>query len=98
MRDSGFIVVDSKGRAYWSDVPSRASSKHSMTEETLIKYVEYLVDNIYGNKVYRQCVGIPMGTDCAPLLANLFLFYYEYKYMKKLIKDNIWVAKSFNYR
>ena len=37
MRDSGFIVVDSKGRAYWSDVPSRASSKHSMTEETLIK-------------------------------------------------------------
>ena len=41
-------------------------------------------------------MGIPMGTDCAPLLANLFLFYYEYKYMKKLIKDNIWVAKSFN--
>ena len=99
VRDSGFIVVDSKGRAYWSDVPSQASSKHSMTEETLIKYVEYLVENIYvsiGNKVYRQCVGIPMGTDCAPLLANLFLFYYEYKYMKKLIKDNIWVAKSFN--
>ena len=100
VRDSGFIVVDSKGRAYWSDVPSRACSKHSMTDETLIKYVEYLVDNIYvsiGNKVYRQCVGIPMGTDCAPLLANLFLFYYEYKYMKKLIKDNIWVAKSFKH-
>ena len=37
---------------------------------------EYLIDNIYvsiGNRVYRQCVGIPMGTDCAPLLANLFL-------------------------
>ena len=38
--------------------------------------MEYLIDNIYvsiGNRVYRQCVGIPMGTDCAPLLANLFL-------------------------
>ena len=48
-------------------------------------YVEYLIDNIYvsiGNKVYRQFVGIPMGTDCAPLVANLFLFYYEYKYMR----------------
>ena len=46
--------------------------------------------------MYRQCVGIPMGTDCAPLLANLFLFYYEYKYMKNLIKNNIILAKKFN--
>ena len=37
-----------------------------------------------------------MGTDCAPLLANLFLFYYEYKYMKNLIKNNIILAKKFN--
>ena len=61
--------------------------------------MEYLIDNIYvsiGNRVYRQCVGIPMGTDCAPLLANLFLFYYEYKYMKNLIKNNIILAKNFN--
>ena len=60
--------------------------------------MEYLIDNIYvsiGNRVYRQCVGIP-GTDCAPLLANLFLFYYEYKYMKNLIKNNIILAKKFN--
>ena len=40
---------------------------------------------------------IPMGTDCAPLLANLFLFYYEYNYMKNLIKTNLIVAKNFNY-
>ena len=42
----------------------------------LVEHVEYLIDNIcfsIGNGVYRQCVGIPMGTDCAPLLANLFL-------------------------
>ena len=61
--------------------------------------MEYLIDNIYvsiGNRVYRQCVGIPMGTDCASLLANLFLFYYEYKYMKNLIKNNIILAKKFN--
>ena len=37
-----------------------------------------------------------MGTDCAPLLANLFLFYYEYKYMKNLIKTNIIKARRFN--
>ena len=30
----------------------------------------YLLDNIYirfGTKLYRQIVGIPMGTNCAPL-------------------------------
>ena len=34
-----------------------------------------------------------MGTDCAQLLANLFLFLHEYRYMRDLIKNNI---KSFN--
>ena len=54
-----------------------------------MELVEYLIDNIYinvGNRVFRQRVGILMDTDCAPLLANLFLFYYEYLYMKGLMK------------
>ena len=37
----------------------------------------FLLDNIYirfGTKLYRQVVGIPMGTNCAPLVADLFLF------------------------
>ena len=38
-----------------------------------------------------------MGTDCASLLANLFLFYYEYRYMKGLIKNNIILGKRFNF-
>ena len=35
----------------------------------------YLLDNIFirfGSKLYRQIVGIPMGTNCARLVANLF--------------------------
>ena len=34
----------------------------------------YRLDNIYirfGTKLYRQIVGIPMGTHCAPLVADL---------------------------
>ena len=44
----------------------------------------YLLDNIYirfGTKLYRQIVGIPMGTNCAPLVADLFLFCYERDFM-----------------
>ena len=36
-----------------------------------------LLDNIFirfGSKLYRQIVGIPMGINCAPLVAGLFLF------------------------
>ena len=37
-----------------------------------------------------------MGTECAPLLANLFLFYHEYKFMKAKLKQNSQVAKLFS--
>ena len=47
----------------------------------------YLLDNIYirfGTKLYRQIVSSPMGTNCAPLLADFFLFCYERDFMTSL--------------
>ena len=56
--------------------------------------------NIYirfDTKLYRQIVGIPMGTNCAPLVADLFLFCYERDFMKNLSSDNqADVIKAFN--
>ena len=40
----------------------------------------YLLDNVYirfGTKLYRQVVGVLMGTKCAPLVAHLMLVCYE---------------------
>ena len=37
--------------------------------------LSFLLDNVYirfGTKLYKQIVGIPMGTNCAPLVADLF--------------------------
>ena len=99
VRGNKYLVMDKYGNACWSDTASTASYKTSIREDSLLEMIEYLIDNIYikvGSKVFRQQVGIPMGTDCAPLLANLFLFYYEYKYMQNLIKDNLQVAMKFN--
>ena len=53
--------------------------------------LSYLLDNTYirfGNKSYRQIVGNPMGTDCAPLVADLFLFCYERDFMTSLSDDH----------
>ena len=38
----------------------------------------------FGTKLYRQIVGIPMGTNCAALVADLFLFCYERDFMTSL--------------
>ena len=49
--------------------------------------LQYLLDSIFirfGFKLYRQIVGIPMGTKCAPLVADLFLFCYEKYFMLSL--------------
>ena len=32
-------------------------------------------------------IGIPMGTNCAPLLADLFLHSYENEFLDKLVKE-----------
>ena len=38
----------------------------------------------FGTKLYRQTVGIPMGTNFAPFVAVLFLFCYERDFMTSL--------------
>ena len=50
----------------------------------------FLLDIIYirfGSTFYRLVVGIPMGTNCAPLLADLVLFCYEKNFMLSLSED-----------
>ena len=37
-----------------------------------------------------------MGTDCAPLVADLFLFSYEFEFMKSLIQTDLSVAAKFS--
>ena len=51
----------------------------------------FLIDKIYirlGSKLYRQIVGIPMGTYCAPLVSDLFSFCYKRDFMLSLSDDN----------
>ena len=73
-RQAFFTSEDTKRYKLWSCQNVR---------EALI----YLLDNIYirsGTKLYRQIVGIPMGNNCAPLIADLFLFCYERDFMTSL--------------
>ena len=76
----------SNGNAYFS---TKFSSKVlSLSCDDLIKHVNFIIDNSYiqfDGKCYRQIIGIPMGTNCAPHVANIFLHVYEYEFIDDLI-------------
>ena len=63
--------------------------------------LEFLVDNIFvvlGGKVFQQIVGIPMGTNCAPLLADIFLYSYEAEFIQSLLSTGkTKLASQFNF-
>ena len=52
----------------------------------------WLLDDNYvrfcTNIIQTNCVGIPMGTNCAPLVADLFRFCYERDFMLSLSDDS----------
>ena len=71
------------------------------SEEQVISMLEFLVDNIFvsfGGALFQQVVGIPMGTNCALLLADLFLYSYKSAFLQNLVKDKkIHEARAFNF-
>ena len=63
---------------------------HAWSCQNVCDALTLLLDNIFvrfGTKLYRQVVGIPMDTNCAPLIADLFLFCYERDFMMSLSDD-----------
>ena len=52
----------------------------------------YLLDNIliiFGSKLYRQIVGIPMGTNYAPLVEDFFCFVMRETLLQQGISEPI---------
>ena len=59
-----------------------------------------MIDNIFvqfGGRLFRLAIGIPMGTNCAPLLADLFLYSYENEFLDNMFRsDHRRLARLFN--
>ena len=65
------------------------------TADNICKLIEFLIDNIsvqFGGRLFRQMIGIPVGTNCAPLLADIFLYSYENEFLDNMIK---WPQETF---
>ena len=74
--------------AYWT---SKKIGKSYFTKACLKLCIKHLITSCYfeiGNILLTQIIGIPMGIDPAPFWANLYLYWYECKYISDLITRN----------
>ena len=93
-RTQSKISINDYNEARWCK-----SSKHfTFNIASLKKAFAYIIRNCYfsiGEHVFKQIIGIPMGSDPAPFFANLFLFYFEMKWMENLKKDNFVATRKY---
>ena len=82
-------------------VKEHSDSKHKHSEDDIITMLEFLVDNIFlvfARKVFQQIVSIPMGTNCAPLLADISLYSYKAEFIQSLLSTGRkQLASRFNF-
>jgi len=86
-RRYNFLVVKNNTAYFVND---DTDVKQKYTEDDIISMLNFLIDNIFvefGGIVFQQIIGIPMGTNCAPLLADLFLYSYEAEFIQQLQKS-----------
>ena len=87
-RESKTYLCTSDKAGFFSN--KKYDSYKCWTCAELCEAFTFLMENIYvqfEGMVYQQIVGIPMGTNCAPLIADLFLFCYERDFMSSLHKS-----------
>ena len=73
-------LVLGRDRSYFEKKKKTLWSYQNVLWDWFINMLVFLIDLIFamfGGRVFQQTVGIPMDTNSAPLLADLFLYLYE---------------------
>ena len=76
------------GKGYFIDTINPGGD-NLYTADQICRMVEFLIDTIFvtfGGCLFRQVIGIPMETNCAPMLADLFLYSYESELLDNMIR------------
>ena len=88
-KDSLYLACNVRNVVFFT---SEVHKKYTLlTCQKVCDALTFLFGNIYikfGTKLFRQIVGIPVGTNCASFVADLFLFCYERNFMVSLSVEN----------
>jgi hypothetical protein len=87
-----FISVNKK-KVEWDVTAKRvvhSRGLHVLSFDRVFTMLLFLINNTYlrnGSVIYQQVVGIPMGTNPGPVLANMYLYGYESAYIDRNFLD-----------
>ena len=90
------FIMFNEYRAFWVN---KKKGKCYFSKSSLKNIVKHLITECHfeiGNTLFTQVIGIPMGIDPAPFWANLYLYWYENKFMTKTIKENKFRAMRYH--
>ncbi len=91
IKDKSYIICNLfLNKAYFSNAASTRNVL-KFSKDEFLECLFYLIDNsfiVFNGCVYRQCIGIPMGTNAGPHIANIYLFIYEHEYFVRLREVN----------
>jgi hypothetical protein len=79
------------GRDILYFVNNHSGSTKTFSENEIINMLEFFIENTFAmlsGRVFQQTVGIPMRTNCTPLLSDLFVYSYDVDLIQGLLKKN----------
>ena len=85
-------------KAYFTNI--KVKGYIAFSEKDMNMVLNFILNNVFvkfGNKIYKQTLGIPIGLDSGQDIANLLLFQYESKYLETLSKTDIYKARQFKH-
>ena len=87
---SRYILVNTyTNKAFWSNEDKRGYNCYTL--QHVLDALEFILYNtyiIFGENIFLQTRGIPMGGNASPLIADLYLSWLEYIFLSKLVKKD----------
>ena len=86
---SSILVNAYKRNSFWSQNSIRPGYREYTIDKLLdaLKFVLYNTYVKFGNHIFLQIQGIPMGGNASPFIADLYLAWDEFCFMDKLVKS-----------
>ena len=92
--ESKYITVNKYGACWVKNTKDNIICLDKQQKKYAVAYLLFNCCVTVGPKIFCQIIGIPMGSDPAPFFANLFLYFYESKWMKELKKNDLIKARK----